>query len=285
MHGAPGGRPQGRLLLVIPVGVLSAVLLFGWWLWPKVSPEGLLLSTAQAVATPQLAFVPTEPAGRLLLLQPTFTPTADPGDGAQQLIAAVARAAPLQVVVVTATPNSNRRILVAGEPIARPLARAAGEQMAPDDGILPAVSLQSLLPPPPFDPAEVVVPPMVEEVTNGPLAPIEVIPLPGLEPPVTPPPTSTPEPIPTPLPELYYPSRQWANFEPLPPEQNDHLWIGQAFVAGEFNQIGAPSYQFGSTGGGRYRPHHGLDIANPSGAPVRSGVAGTRSMQGWMTRP
>jgi murein DD-endopeptidase MepM/ murein hydrolase activator NlpD len=99
--------------------------------------------------------------------------------------------------------------------------------------------------------------------------------LPGLEPKITPAPTFTPLPVPTALPEpVAGPIRKWASFQPLPPEQNDHLWVGPAFVAGEYNQIGAPSYQFGSTGGGRYRPHHGLDVANPHGSPVRAGVAG-----------
>jgi hypothetical protein len=99
--------------------------------------------------------------------------------------------------------------------------------------------------------------------------------LPGLEPKITPAPTFTPPPTPTPLPELAAgPVRKWASFQPLASEQSDHLWVGEAFVAGEYNQTGAPSYAFGSTGGGRYRPHHGLDIANPYGSPVRAGVAG-----------
>jgi murein DD-endopeptidase MepM/ murein hydrolase activator NlpD len=119
---------------------------------------------------------------------------------------------------------------------------------------------------------------MVQEVVNSPLAQVEVIPLPGLEPIATPLPAATfaPPPTPTPLPEpIAGPTRKWATFQPQGPEQSDHLWVGPAFLASDgYNQIGAPSYQFGSTGGGRYRPHHGLDVANPHGTPVRAGVSG-----------
>jgi hypothetical protein len=70
------------------------------------------------------------------------------------------------------------------------------------------------------------------------------------------------------------PSRQWSDFLPRPPLENDHFWVENPFLATDYNLIGAPSYQFGSTGGGRYRAHHGLDISNPFGTPVRAGVVG-----------
>ena len=130
---------------------------------------------------------------------------------------------------------------------------------------------------PVFAPAAVVIPPMGEEIISEPLAQVEVIPLPGLEPVITPLATFTPPPTPTPLPEIEQagPTRKWAEFQPLPSEESDHLWVGPAFLETDgYNQIGAPSYQFGSTGGGRYRAHHGLDVANPWGTPVRAGVSG-----------
>ncbi len=60
---------------------------------------------------------------------------------------------------------------------------------------------------------------------------------------------------------------EWESFTPLSAEEIDHYWLGAAFPAG-YNQFYSPSYQFGSTAGGRYRPHHGVDISNPLGTPV-----------------
>lgn len=60
---------------------------------------------------------------------------------------------------------------------------------------------------------------------------------------------------------------EWESFTPLSSEEIDHYWLGLAFPAG-YNQFYSPSYQFGSTAGGRYRPHHGVDISNPLGTPV-----------------
>jgi murein DD-endopeptidase MepM/ murein hydrolase activator NlpD len=65
----------------------------------------------------------------------------------------------------------------------------------------------------------------------------------------------------------------WDSFTPLSPEEVDHYWLGVAFPPG-YNQFYSPSYQFGSTAGGRYRPHHGVDISNPLGTPVISMAGG-----------
>lgn len=229
--------------------------------------------------------VPAEEAdrpGNSLGLIPTFTPTPA---AAQEIASAQAGeealAVPLQVIIVTPTPRANRGVTVAGTIVDRPLAVADGEQKSLLADLQPAVAGLApvdptlLLPQPAFDLSAIVVPPIVEEVLSAPLARVEVIPLPGLEPLPTPIATTVPAPVtPTPLPEALFPTRKWSDFQPAAPEQNDHFWVGPAFLAGEYNQIGAPSYQFGSTGGGRYRPHHGLDVANPYGTPVLSGVTG-----------
>lgn len=65
----------------------------------------------------------------------------------------------------------------------------------------------------------------------------------------------------------------WETFTPRPAAEIDHYWLGLAFPSG-YNQFYSPNYQFGSTAGGRYRPHHGVDISNANGAPVIAMAAG-----------
>jgi murein DD-endopeptidase MepM/ murein hydrolase activator NlpD len=65
----------------------------------------------------------------------------------------------------------------------------------------------------------------------------------------------------------------WETFTPLPAAEIDHYWLDWAFPAG-YSQFYSPNYQFGSTAGGRYRPHHGVDISNPQGSPVIAMAAG-----------
>ncbi len=93
--------------------------------------------------------------------------------------------------------------------------------------------------------------------------------------PTLPPPTATPAPrvSPTPAPVNVKPGRLWSTFTP-PASGNDHFWVARPFAPSIANQLAAPSYQFGSTAGNSYRPHHGVDIANPFGTPVLSGVDG-----------
>jgi len=87
---------------------------------------------------------------------------------------------------------------------------------------------------------------------------------------VTPQPTLAPEPTLAPI--VLAPRRQWSTF--LPGGEATHFWVGRPHPAAVANQIAAPSYQFGSTAGGRYRVHHGMDIANTTGTPVRAAVTG-----------
>lgn len=87
---------------------------------------------------------------------------------------------------------------------------------------------------------------------------------------------AAPEPTATPTPVIQIPvstKRLWSIFTP-PESDNDHFWIERPFTSNYRGQVASPSYQFGSTAGGRYRLHHGLDIANPNGTPVRSGAIG-----------
>lgn len=84
--------------------------------------------------------------------------------------------------------------------------------------------------------------------------------------------------VPVPAPTLNHPyglelGGPWVTFIPAPPEESDHYWLGLPFPPG-YTQQYSPSYQFGSTAGGRYRVHHGVDISNPSGTPVLAMAAG-----------
>ncbi|MEX1019780.1 MAG: peptidoglycan DD-metalloendopeptidase family protein [Litorilinea sp.] len=105
---------------------------------------------------------------------------------------------------------------------------------------------------------------------------IEIIPAVGVRftPTPEPSPTVTPSPTPTPIPSTSGRGRLWSTFTPGAALETDHFWIGNPFEGISANRSASPSYQFGSTAGSRYRPHHGIDISNPSGTPVRAGVVG-----------
>lgn len=106
---------------------------------------------------------------------------------------------------------------------------------------------------------------------------VEIVPALGLKVTPTPePPTPTPEPVftPTATPAPVGPGRLWSTFQPKPAPESDHFWIGNPFADFASNRFASPSYQFGSTAGNRYRPHHGVDISNPQGTPVQAAVSG-----------
>lgn len=106
---------------------------------------------------------------------------------------------------------------------------------------------------------------------------VQIIPAVGVK--ITPTPTALPPtPAPTAVPNPTYPGfgpgRLWSTFAPLPPEQADHFWLGDPFADTAPNSMASPNYQFGSTAGNRYRPHHGLDTSNPLGTPIQAAVEG-----------
>lgn len=52
------------------------------------------------------------------------------------------------------------------------------------------------------------------------------------------------------------------------------LTLGRPFAGDGLGLKAAPSYPYGTTGGGAYILHHGLDFGNPQGSPVRAVAAG-----------
>lgn len=237
----------------------SAALLAGIvWIWPRSeepNPTPAVAAAMTVTRSPRATFTPA----------PSAEQTAEQTSSTMAAGAAALAATPTNTL--TARPMSGEN-----EP-----AIAVRGLLTASVRLRPVVPILPLLPVTEFDPASVVVPPMVEEVIVAPLPEVQVIPIPGLEP------TPTAEPSPTALPTLIPepiiveqqgPSRQWSDFLPRSPVENDHFWVENPFLATDYNLIGAPSYQFGSTGGGRYRAHHGLDISNPFGTPVRAGVVG-----------
>ncbi|MEM7532230.1 MAG: peptidoglycan DD-metalloendopeptidase family protein [Chloroflexota bacterium] len=88
------------------------------------------------------------------------------------------------------------------------------------------------------------------------------------------PPLPTPTPTPTLPPRPIERGSLWSAFQPRPAVENDHFWIERPFGPSAGIQLASPSYQFGSTAGNRYRPHHGIDISNPLGTPILAGTTG-----------
>jgi len=102
-----------------------------------------------------------------------------------------------------------------------------------------------------------------EEVSQSVGAPSRIEVAPPLP---TPTPTPSPTTEPTPAPPRQ-PGPLWVTFPPPAPGEQEHYWLENPFPAG-YNQVASPNYQYGSTAGGRYRPHHGLDLSNPLGTPI-----------------
>ncbi len=202
---------------------------------------------------------------------------------------------PQEIVVVTPTasqpeaeaPAGKRPDLTAGSPLVIPIELSAPSQdteagqanpaHSPSGAALLPLPTPTPLPVPPTpDPSRLI----TEEVVALPT--VAVVSIAGallspavVSPTATPEPTPTPSPTPTREPSARGPGRLWSTFTPRPASENDHFWIGRPFANVRANQQASPNYQFGSTGGNRYRPHHGLDIANPVGTPIRAGVSGT----------
>jgi murein DD-endopeptidase MepM/ murein hydrolase activator NlpD len=267
LHPEKSRRPAATRL-----SFLGVILLVAWWIWPRNSD---LFSSAShsRVGAPQpnirqaVSDLDSAPAAIAANLGQAITITVtqgseelapDPSDalsntvGAPEILQIELPPAPAMATPVEeaaqgiffdplAPPSTNVAIVIVPTPTptATPTEAPSGPASSlPQVRIIPAVGIN--LPP---------------TRTPGPLRP-------------GPTPTPTPEPLPI------VAGRLWSTFTPLPAPENDHFWIDRPFLSSAPNQVSAPSYQFGSTGGNQYRIHHGMDMSNPAGTPVLAGATG-----------
>lgn len=246
------------------VGVLVAAL---WWSWPDAeatSAAGLRadLTPTPTATTPSLAII--NPANMLGTEAGAAQPALSAGeneriesDGSQ----AVAEQPPM-VKMVAALPESTAGpldLLAAGLAEAGEIAAAPLEkETAAAQPVPPTATLE---PEPTYDvPFVELLPAVGLKVTSTPAPPT---------------PTALPAPpTPTPAPVVSSPGRLWSNFAPVMGADSDHFWMERPFPPSVSQQLDSPSYQFGATAGARYRIHHGIDISNPMGTPVRAATVG-----------
>lgn len=94
---------------------------------------------------------------------------------------------------------------------------------------------------------------------------------------VTPTPTHTPTPTVTPTPTHTPTPTATATptATPTPGSAVDHLWLNPPLAPeAEGDRYPGTYFPYGSTGGGRYHLHHGVDYMNPAGTPVLAAAAG-----------
>lgn len=240
--GPPKGLTPRRLRLPAPVRVsfFSALALIAWLSWPHNSP---------VVAPPAAPGLSVSQLASAQVLTPTATaPPAAPDvaiDGTDRAGRLADEGPPAAADTLVLPDPLPTKVAVVRAPTATPTALPTEPPPPPDSSlpqvrIIPAVGIKL---PPTRTPA-------AEAIPQGP------------------PPTPTPVPLPI------EPGRLWSSFTPPPPDQNDHFWVGRPFLPSAPNQLASPSYQFGSTAGNRYRPHHGVDISNPMGTPVLAATEG-----------
>ncbi len=253
-------RPRSILPLTTRLGFFGAVAILMWWSWPA-SQTGAAWPNGQAVIS-----TPTVTANALAILNPANLPAVQARPTSAIVLPSIvtlpdAAAVLTETVSVTAlmpieqaATNANALGVLSDPPL--------GAEVVSDDVVelvlLPTATATE-------EPA----------AAFADLPQVRILPAEGFALPTLPPPTATPAPrlLPTPVAARVKPGRLWSTFTP-PTTGNDHFWVGRSFAPSVANQLGAPSYQFGSTGGNNYRPHHGVDIANPFGTPVLAAAEG-----------
>lgn len=216
---------------------------------PLPAPAAGQAATGEGNPAPVLPVVPAEAAGA--------------GAGARNPLDP---AFPFTIDIVTPTPRAGEELLfrdplVASEEEPESLAVAPQQISFEQPVILPALAAQA-------NGGNAIAAPSLADLALPHILPAASVALiPDLATP-----TPTAQPVATAAPILLEPGRPWSTFAPA--ENATHFWVGRPHPSFVLNQIAAPSYQFGSTGDGKYRPHHGMDIANTFGTPVRAATTG-----------
>jgi murein DD-endopeptidase MepM/ murein hydrolase activator NlpD len=283
------------------LGLLSLVAVVMWWTWPRsdgsagtfaalfesharvadaaslavVNPVNVVPTTVTAarIALPEATAAATQaPFTQIVVVTPTAANPAEEATAAPLASPAIMLQA--SAVVTDATGATLSLEIPAGRPQTDVLVAALELEPAgaPVGGIQAEIVL---LPTATSTPRPT--PDAVALASSANLPRVQIVPAVGVRPsptPEAPTPTAVATQIPSPTPPPIGPGRLWSTFVPLPPEQSDHFWVGNPFENYAANRFASPSYQFGSTAGNRYRPHHGIDISNPSGTPVQAAVAG-----------
>ncbi len=272
------------LPLATRLGFAGVVVMAIWWSWPAQSnfaastrarsvapapttnnPEALNILNPADLPGVQNKSAPTDGGTESALPSIVTLSNASPVVQAEASMSAAVNSAAiapgLDLSVTTALDNQVQQPVLEREPVAASGLSAGAEAMVlvPTDTATdiatdePAVAVSDL-------PQLRVLPAFGADET-----------LPTPEPQLSP----TPAPLPTrvPIPLNIEPGRLWSRFTPHA-TANDHFWVGRPFAPSIPNQLASPSYPFGSTAGGNYRTHHGMDIPNVMGTPVLAATDG-----------
>jgi murein DD-endopeptidase MepM/ murein hydrolase activator NlpD len=264
---APLDASKWRSSASLRIAAVAAIIALALWFWLRPDTHPAIVSAEDIPPTP------TGLAARLAVINPGNANQVQRLPTPVSVVLPTPTSAwPESIVVVTPTPRSAQERLLFADPLVADAAReddavqeeqqaTEGDDLAEKPLIIRAMAAEANL-------GNAIDAPSLEVLARPRILPALAVAL--IPDRLTP--TPTIEPIPTVPPVILEPGRVWASFAPAP--GSDHFWVGRSFPAFVQNQIAAPSYQFGSTGGSRYRPHHGMDIANPSGTPVRAATTG-----------